>query len=89
MNRQEKRLQKALERLRPEIRRAFEQAIRDAAISIDQAALAHLIELGRIDEAVELLRIERSLFSPLIDAIRAAHLRGGSKNNQTKSHRHT
>lgn len=77
MSNQERRLTQALNRLRPEVRRAFEQAIRDAAISINQTLLANLIEQGRIEEAVELLRIDQSLFSPLTDALRGAFLTGG------------
>lgn len=77
MSNQERRLTQALNRLRPEVRRAFEQAIRDAAISVNQTLLANLIEQGRIEEAVELLRIDQSLFSPLTDALRGAFLTGG------------
>lgn len=77
MTQQERRLNMALRRLRPDIRRAFEQAISDAAISIDRRLLAELIEAGRVTESVELLRVDQSLFSPLRDAVRDAYRAGG------------
>ncbi|MEO1948484.1 hypothetical protein [Thioclava sp.] len=78
MNKQERALRNALDRFTPEMRAAFTQAIRDAAVSVDQRRLAYLIEQGRIEEAVQLLRIDQSLFAPLKDAIRGAYAQGGA-----------
>lgn len=67
----------ALDRLEPDLR----QAVIDAFDQITSAAqvnrLVAMIEEGRIDEAIDALRIEAGFFSPLNERIRQAFAEGG------------
>lgn len=75
---QERELRDALAKLEPKIRRAFDEAIARAALSVSQAELATLIEAGQIEDAVQLLRLDQSLFWPLHEAIRGGYVTGGN-----------
>lgn len=75
---QSRRVREALRKLEPEIRKAFERAIQQAAGSVDQAALLELLESGQVERAVELLRINRAIMFPFDEAIRAGYIAGGT-----------
>jgi len=62
---------------RPLIRRAFEDAIRQAHASLDYAALLEAIRFNDFNRAVELLRIDATALFPLEEAIRTAMIGGG------------
>lgn len=75
---QTRRVREAIRKLEPELRKAFERTIQQAAGSVDQAVLARLLEAGEIERAVELLRINRAIMFPFDDAIRAVYITGGT-----------
>jgi hypothetical protein len=75
---QTRRVRDAIAKLEPQIRKAFEQAIQQAAGAVDQGALLELLEAGQIERAVELLRINRAMLFPLDEAIRASFIIGGT-----------
>ena len=75
---QPRRVREAVAKLEPSIRKAFEQAIQQAAGAVDQRALLELLEAGQIERAVELLRINRAMLFPLDEAIRAGFIIGGT-----------
>jgi hypothetical protein len=75
---QTRRVRAALAKLQPEIRKAFEQAIQQAAGAVDQAALIELLESNQIERAVELLRLNRAIMFPLDEAIRTVFIAGGT-----------
>jgi hypothetical protein len=72
------RVEELIRRMEPSIARAFRQAIDDAALSVDRAALIRLLEAGRIEEAVQLLRLNQSVMFPMTEAIRAAYFAGAA-----------
>lgn len=74
---QDAQLRAALQKLEPKLRRAFEAAIGKSARAVDQRTLAGMIDAGRIEDAVQLLRIEQSLLWPLHEAFREAFVAGG------------
>lgn len=71
-------IQDALDRLEPAIRNAFLQAIDQIASAAQMKRLVAMIEEGRIEEAIEALRIEQGFFSPLNDIVRTAYIDGGA-----------
>lgn len=75
---QSRRVQEALRKLEPGIRKAFMAAIQKAAGAVDERALAAAIEAGDIQRAIEALRINQAILFPLDDAIRAGYIAGGS-----------
>lgn len=75
---QSRRVREALRKFEPEIRKAFERAIQQAAGSVDEAALLRLLESGQVERAVELLRINRAIMFPFDEAIRTVFIAGGA-----------
>jgi hypothetical protein len=75
-NAQASRVRAALQKLEPEIRKAFEEAMQRAARGVDQAALLDALDAGDIQRAVELLRINQAILFPLPEAVRAGYMQG-------------
>ncbi len=61
----------------PLIREAFEAAIQNARGALDFAALVRAVEIGDLNRAAELLRLNQAMLYPLEEAIRAATVAGG------------
>ena len=74
----EQRLQAALDTLSPQVRKAFDQAIRDHVGSIDVKELERLIAERRINEAIDLLRIKPAFTFPLTETIWNGYTTGGA-----------
>lgn len=77
MTTQDHDLRKLIAKMEPLVRRAFLNAIARAVSHIEERELAALIAAGRIDEAVQLLRIDQSHLWPLQEVIRNSMLSGG------------
>lgn len=77
MARMPREVQAAIDRLEPEIRRAFLEAIDRITSAAQMNRLIAAIEAGRIEEAIEALRIEQGFFGPLNEATRQAYLDAG------------
>lgn len=75
---QKQRVLDALRKFEPSIRREFEKAITLATSAVDLKKLAGLIETGRVEDAVKLLRIDQSVLWPLHEAVRNTAMAGGS-----------
>ena len=74
----EQRLQAALDTLSPQVRKAFDQAIRDHVGSIDVKELERLIADRRFNEAIDLLRIKPAFTFPLTETIWNGYTTGGA-----------
>lgn len=70
-------IQAALDRLEPAIRDGFLEAIDLITSAAQLNRLIAEIEAGRIEEAIEALRIEQGFFGPLSEAKRQAYLEAG------------
>ena len=67
-----------LDRLEPQIRKAFQEAFERHAARIDARALIAALEAQDIERAIRVLRIDTSLLFPLDEAIRNAFITGGT-----------
>lgn len=70
-------LQAILDRLEPEVRRAFEEAIADIRSAAQLQAVIGHIEAGNIEAALIALNLRAEFFQPLDDALRSAFNAGG------------
>lgn len=70
-------VQRLLDRLEPELRAAFLEAIERINGSVEIARVEALIRAGRIDDAVAALNLDPSLFAGMHEAQRAALVAGG------------
>ena len=68
----------ALEKLEPEMRKAFEDAVRKMRSAAQVKKLVTALSEGRTDDALEALRIDEAFFSALSDSLRAAYTTGGT-----------
>ena len=71
-------IQALVDRLEPEIRNAFLEAIDQITDAAQMNRLIAALEAGNVEEAIEALRIEQGFFSPLNEATRGAYLDGGN-----------
>ncbi|WP_312526710.1 phage minor head protein [Paracoccus sp. (in: a-proteobacteria)] len=71
-------IQALVDRLEPEIRNAFLEAIDQITSAAQMNRLIAALEAGNVEEAIEALRIEQGFFSPLNEATRGAYLDGGN-----------
>ncbi len=71
-------IQALIDRLEPEIRNAFLEAIAQITNAAQMNRLIAALEAGNVEEAIEALRIEQGFFSPLNEATRGAYLDGGN-----------
>ena len=70
-------IQTLLDRLAPEIRRAFIEAIADVKSEAQLAVIAGALDRGDVDAALRALNLDAAFFAPLDDALTAAYLEGG------------
>jgi hypothetical protein len=75
---QKRQIDAALRTLEPAIERAFREAIASIAGAVDIGALVEAITAGRIEDAVQILRINQALIFPLTEASRASYIAGGA-----------
>jgi hypothetical protein len=68
-----------LDRLEPEVRRAFERAVQIIAGDVRVGALEAAIRAGDIAAAMSAVELDPSYFRPLEEALRAAHLSAGDQ----------
>lgn len=73
----ERRLEELLRKLEPDVRKAFEDAIRKARRAVNIAALTDALDRGDLQRAVELLRIDTQILLPLSESVRSAYMAGG------------
>lgn len=71
-------VEELLRRMEPEVAKALRRAMEDAALAVDRKVLVALLETGRIEEAVQLLRINQAVMFPLTEAIRTAYFAGAA-----------
>ena len=71
-------IQALIDRLEPEMRNAFLEAIDQITSAAQMNRLIAALEAGNVEEAIEALRIEQGFFSPLNEATRGAYLDGGN-----------
>ena len=71
------RIEAALRRAEPAIRRAFEQAIAEHKAGINMRALADALERGDINAALNIAAIDRAMLYPLDQAITSTYVTGG------------
>jgi hypothetical protein len=74
---QKRQIDAALRTLEPAIERAFREAIASIAGAVDIGALVEAITAGRIEDAVQILRINQAVLFPLTEAIRGSYMVGG------------
>lgn len=74
----ERRIAAMLKTLQPSVQKAFKEAIAAHVGSIDAKALERLIAEGRLQEAIDLLRVNQAFTFPLTEAVRASFIAGGS-----------
>lgn len=72
-----KDVQAALDRLEPEFRAAFMQAIADVRSAAQLQTVIGHIEAGNVEAAVTALRLDPMFFDPLDRALRNAFVAGG------------
>lgn len=72
-----KDVQAVLERLEPEFRAAFVQAIADVRSAAQLQTVIGHIEAGNVEAAVTALRLDPMFFDPLDRALRNAFVSGG------------
>jgi hypothetical protein len=73
----QRELNQLLARLEPELRRAFEAAIRQITSAAQIELVAGHIRAGNIEAAMAALRIDPRFFGPLDRAIADAYIAGG------------
>lgn len=73
----QKRIDAALAKAEPAIRRAFEQAIAEHKASMNMRALAEALERGDIQAAIAIAQISPAMLYPLDQAITSTFVRGG------------
>ena len=74
---QQRRIERLLKKQTADIQKAFALAMERAASDIDRAALLRFLELGDIERAAALFKMERGVLFPLQNAIRDAIIGGG------------
>lgn len=74
---QQRRVEELLKKQTAAIQKAFKAAMQMAAGAIDERELVRLLELGQIERAAEMFRIERGVLFPLEEAVRNAFIGGG------------
>lgn len=72
-----RQLEQLAESFEPSIRSAFLNSFYDVRNQAAVRVVADLIAAGRVDAVTDLLGLNPSRFSPLVEAIRAAYLRSG------------
>ena len=75
--REQARVDRLVRDLAKPIQDAFKAAMEKANFDVDRAALLRFLEQGQIEQAIQLLRIERGIMGPLIEAQRQAMIAGG------------
>ncbi len=66
-----------LDKLEPQVRRAFLLSIADVKSEAQLAVIVGAIERRDFEAAFQALNLRREFFAPLDDALRAAYLQGG------------
>lgn len=68
----------ALDRLEPELRQEFLDAVDRITSAVQMNRLIAMIEAGDVEAAIDALRLDESFFSPLNDGVRQALSAGGN-----------
>ena len=76
--RQQHQVAELLRAFEPKIEKAFRDAISKSAGAIDLKKLIAALELGDVEHAVRLFRLEQGVFFPLSDALRSSFMAGGA-----------
>lgn len=71
-------MQKLLDQMEPEIRRAFLEAIDRITSAAQLVMLEDAIKAGDIERAIAVLQLDRTIFAPLDQAIQRSQLEGGA-----------
>lgn len=74
---QQRKIEALLQRQSVAVRKAFLEAMQKATNAVDRGELVRLLELGDVERAAALFRIERGTMFPLSEAIRDAFIGGG------------
>lgn len=77
-NAQHRRVREVLAKMEPEIRKAFVEAMAKVTSAVDRKALIAALNAGNIEQAVDLLRINQALLTPLFEAMRSGFIVGGT-----------
>jgi len=70
-------VQRRLDKLEPELRRAFMNAIKDATSKTDMASLVRALDQGDLEQVLLALGVQPAMLAPFDDAMRSAYVQGG------------